>query len=52
MPIVHYAGDKSEEFGPGYQRWWENTGTEPVVFISTDMLPWTSDAPPFVHMEE
>ena len=52
VPIVHQTGDVSEEFGPGYQRWWENTGTEPVVFISTDMLPWTSDAPPFVRIKE
>jgi quercetin dioxygenase-like cupin family protein len=51
VPIVHHAGDVSEEFGPGYQHWWENTGTETVVFISTDVLPYNSDAPPYVGIE-
>jgi len=51
VPIVHHAGDASMEFGPGHQHWWENTGTETVVFISTDVLPYDSDAPPYVGME-
>lgn len=51
VPVVYHGGDVSTEFGPGYEHWWENTGTEPVIFISTDVLPYTGDAPPFVGFE-
>ncbi len=51
VPVVYHAGDVSTEFGPGYEHWWENTGTEPVTFISTDVLPYDSDAPPYVGFE-
>jgi quercetin dioxygenase-like cupin family protein len=51
VPIVHHAGDTSLEFGVGYAHWWENTGTEPVIFLSSDVLPYDSDAPPYVGME-
>ena len=52
VPILHQAGDVDEEFGPGFAHWWENTGTEPVVFISTDVLPYDSDAAPYVGFEK
>lgn len=52
VPILHHAGDTDAEFGPGFAHWWENTGTEPVVFISTDVLPYTSDAEPYIGMEK
>ena len=39
VPIVHHAGETSEEFGPGFVHYWENTGTETVTFISTDVIP-------------
>lgn len=38
VPIVHHAGDTSEEFGAGFVHYWENTGTETVTFISTDVV--------------
>jgi quercetin dioxygenase-like cupin family protein len=52
VPITHHAGDVSEEFGPGYEHWWENKGSETVVFISADVLPYNSDAPPYVGIEK
>lgn len=39
VPIVHHAGETSEEFGPGFVHYWENTGSETVTFISTDVVP-------------
>jgi quercetin dioxygenase-like cupin family protein len=51
VPIVHHAGDVSEEFGVGYEHWWENTGTEVVTFLSSDVLPYNSDAAPYVGFE-
>lgn len=44
VPIVHHAGDVSEEFGPGFVHYWENTGTETVTFLSSDVVPYPSDA--------
>ena len=38
VPIVHHAGETSEEFGPGFVHYWENTGNETVTFISTDVV--------------
>ena len=37
VPIVHKAGDISPE-KRGTSHWWQNTGTEPVVLISVDIL--------------
>ena len=51
VPIVHEAGSVTEEFGPGYEHWWENTGHEVVTFISTDVLPYDSKDAPFVGFE-
>ena len=39
VPIVHKAGDSTAEFGGDLQHWWENKGTEPVVLISSDLVP-------------
>lgn len=38
VPITHHAGETSEEFGPGFVHYWENTGNETVTFISTDVV--------------
>jgi quercetin dioxygenase-like cupin family protein len=37
VPIVHKAGDVAPE-KKGTSHWWQNTGTEPVVLISVDIL--------------
>src|SRR6266571_794580 len=37
VPITHKAGDVSTE-KRGTSHWWQNTGTEPVVLISVDIL--------------
>lgn len=39
VPIVHKAGESIGEFGAGVQHWWENKGKEPVVLISSDLVP-------------
>jgi quercetin dioxygenase-like cupin family protein len=52
VPIVHSAGSVSEEFGPDYAHWWENTGNEVVTFLSTDVLPYNSPNPPYVGFEK
>ena len=38
VPIVHKAGEVTAEFGVGYAHWWKNTGSEPVVLISADIV--------------
>ena len=37
VPIVHKAGDVAPE-KRGTSHWWQNTGTEPVILISVDIL--------------
>lgn len=39
VPILHKAGDSTPEFGPGHAHWWENKSDQPVVLISTDVVP-------------
>lgn len=46
VPIVHHAGEVSEEFGPGFVHYWENTGNEVAVFLSSDVVPFPTDAEP------
>ncbi len=46
VPIVHHAGGTSEEFGPGFVHYWENTGSETVTFISTDVVRFGGDNAP------
>jgi quercetin dioxygenase-like cupin family protein len=36
VPILHKAGEVSVDAGRSH--WWKNTGTEPVVLISADIL--------------
>ncbi len=52
VPIIHHEGDVSEEFGVGYEHWWENTGNEVVTFLSSDVLPYDSAAAPYVGFEK
>ena len=51
VPIVHTGGTVTEEFGVGYSHWWENTGNEVITFLSSDILPYNSDAAPYVGFE-
>ncbi|WP_237684431.1 cupin domain-containing protein [Pseudaminobacter soli (ex Zhang et al. 2022)] len=37
VPIVHKAGEVSVEKS-GVQHWWKNTGTTPVVLLSSDVF--------------
>lgn len=39
VPILHKAGEYTEEFGPYHGHWWENKGTETVVLTSSDVIP-------------
>lgn len=38
VPVVHKAGDTVAEYGATLAHWWKNTGDEPVVLISADLL--------------
>lgn len=38
VPIVHKAGEVTAEFGADLAHWWKNTGTEPVVLLSSDIV--------------
>jgi quercetin dioxygenase-like cupin family protein len=38
VPIVHKAGEVVAEFGADLAHWWENTGSEPAVLISADIV--------------
>jgi len=40
VPILREAGDWLPEFGEHYESWWENRSDEPVVILSTDVVPW------------
>ena len=39
-PILHKAGETSGEFGATHRHWWRNEGTEPVVLVSSDVVPF------------
>ena len=39
-PIFYKAGDHSAESGVGTTHWWENTSDQPVVIISSDVVPF------------
>lgn len=49
--IIHHAGDTSEEFGPGFVHYWENTGNETATFISTDVVRFGSGGTPYYGWE-
>jgi len=40
VPILHKAGEWTPEFGDFHGHWWENKTDQPVVLISTDVVPW------------
>jgi uncharacterized cupin superfamily protein len=44
VPVIHRAGEWTPEFGDFHGHWWENTTAEPVVLISTDVVPWLDTA--------
>lgn len=52
VPITHKPGESTTEFSPNYEAWWANEGDTPVVLISTDVVPYDSDAKPFVGIEK
>jgi quercetin dioxygenase-like cupin family protein len=39
VPIVHKAGDVTEEFAPNLAHWWKNESKKPVELLSADILP-------------
>ena len=39
VPIVHKTCEVTAEFGEDLAHWWKNTGSEPVVLLSADILP-------------
>ena len=41
VPILHKAGETTGEFGPDVRHWWSNEGDEPVVLISSDVVPFS-----------
>ncbi|WP_170388083.1 cupin domain-containing protein [Ruegeria atlantica] len=42
-PILHKTGDVAVESGPGHIHWWENTSDEPVVVLSSDVIPFNGN---------
>ena len=40
VPILHKSGEWTPEFGEFDASWWENKSDQPVVIISTDVVPW------------
>ena len=39
VPIVHRAGEHAAEYGAQEAHWWENRTGQPVVILSSDVLP-------------
>ena len=50
VPILHKAGDSTPEFGIGHKHWWENLTDQPVVLISTDVVPVEMKDEPMMQM--
>lgn len=40
VPITHRAGDTTPAFGPDVSHWWVNPTDEPVIAVSTDVVPF------------
>ncbi|MEO0521935.1 MAG: cupin [Pseudomonadota bacterium] len=40
VPILHKAGETTGEFGADVRHWWNNESAEPVVLISSDVVPF------------
>lgn len=39
VPILHRTGETTPEFGKGHAHWWENRSSNPVILISSDVVP-------------
>jgi quercetin dioxygenase-like cupin family protein len=50
VPITHKAGDSTPEFGIGHKHWWENLTDQPVILISTDVVPVEMADEPMMDM--
>jgi quercetin dioxygenase-like cupin family protein len=50
VPILHKAGDSTPEFGIGHKHWWENLTDQPVILISTDVVPVEMMDEPMMEM--
>ena len=50
VPILYKAGDSTPEFGIGHKHWWENLTDQPVVLISTDVVPVEMANEPMMQM--
>ncbi|HEU0223592.1 MAG TPA: cupin domain-containing protein [Paracoccaceae bacterium] len=46
VPVVHRAGEYAAESGPNHGHWWENKTAEPVVILSTDVVPYQKKEEP------
>lgn len=40
VPIAYKAGDHAAEAGEGATHWWENVSGEPVIILSSDVVPF------------
>ncbi|MGX6647864.1 cupin domain-containing protein [Maricaulaceae bacterium MS644] len=40
VPITHREGETTPAFGPGVSHWWSNPSDEPVIAVSTDVVPF------------
>lgn len=39
VPILHRTGETTPEFGTDHAHWWENRSSQPVILISSDVVP-------------
>lgn len=39
VPVVHRTGETTPEFGAGHAHWWENRSSQPVILLSSDVVP-------------
>jgi len=39
VPILHRTGETTPEFGAGHAHWWENRSSQPVILLSSDVVP-------------
>lgn len=42
VPITHRAGETTPAFGPDVSHWWANPTDEPVVAVSSDVVPFAN----------
>lgn len=43
-PIVHREGETTPAFGEGVSHWWSNPSDQPVIAVSTDVVPFENMA--------